>query len=502
MGCNLAPRSAGRNAMAAEAAPDTIRDPVASAAAAASALPLSAMTSPAPDRWGERLPRRLGLASAVAVLVGTTIGSGIFRTPAVVAERVGTPELFVAGWILGGVLALAGALTYAELAAIFPRTGGIYVYIREAFGRGPAFLFGWAELWVIRPAALGAIAIVSAEYLWRLLGVDGGAPFAGLPLSLAQATAAVFIVIVGTVNYRGIHLAAMVQNVSTVLKVAALLGLVALGFVLSPSFALSRTVVPPPATLAPLAGFGLALVSILWAYDGWADLSFVAGEVKDPERNMPRALFLGTAGIIVLYLLVNAVYMKLIPLAQMPGSPLIAADAAQRILGAAGVAFVSAAVMVSAFGSLNGSMMVGPRIFYAMAEDRLFFRRLAEVHPRFATPYASIVLAGILGIIYVSIREFAELADQFIIGIWPFYALGVAATFVLRKTHAGLKRPYRAWGYPVVPVLFLLAALFILGNYMISEPVLFFADVGVILTGIPVYLLWERRNRRRDAGVT
>jgi len=459
------------------------------------------MTSPPHDRWGERLPRRLGLASAVAVLVGTAIGSGIFRTPAVVADRVGTPELFIAGWVLGGVLALAGALTYAELAAIFPRTGGIYVYIREAFGRGPAFLFGWAELLIIRPAALGAIAIVSAEYLWRLLGVDGAAPFAGLPLSLAQATAAVFIVIVGTVNYRGVHLAARVQNVSTVLKVAALLGLVALGFALHPSFELTRAATP--ATLpSPLTGFGLALVSILWAYDGWADLSFVAGEVKDPQRNMPRALFLGTAGLIVIYLSVNAVYLKLIPLDRMPGSPLIAADAAQLILGAAGVAFVSASVMVSAFGSLNGSMMVGPRIFFAMAEDRLFFPRLAEVHPRFATPWASIVVAAGLGIAYVSVREFAQLADQFIIGIWPFYALGVAATFVLRRKRPDLDRPYRAWGYPVVPVLFLLAALYILGSYMISEPVLFWADVGVVLTGIPVYLWGERRHARRGASVT
>ncbi len=455
----------------------------------------------AQDRWGERLPRRLGLASAVAVLVGTTIGSGIFRTPAVVAERVGQTELFLAGWVLGGLLALAGALTYAELAAIFPRTGGIYVYIREGFGRAPAFLFGWAELLIIRPAALGAIAIVSAEYGWRLLGVDGGQAVAGLEISLAQATAAGLIVVVATVNYRGIHLAALVQNVSTVLKVAALVSLVILGYVLTPSHEFARALAPP-VHLSPVAGFGLALVSILWAYDGWADLSFVAGEVRDPERNMPRALFLGTSGIVFLYLAANAVYLELVPLDQMPGSPLIAADAAQRILGPLGVAFVSAAVMVSAFGSLNGSMMVGPRIFYAMAEDGLFFRRLAEVHPRFATPWASIVLAATLGIIYVSIREFAELADQFIIGIWPFYALGVAATFVLRRKRADLERPYRAFGYPVVPALFLLAALYLLGNYMVSEPLLFFADVGVILTGIPAYFWWAGRSRRDRAIVT
>jgi amino acid transporter len=435
----------------------------------------------------------------VAVLVGITIGSGIFRTPAVVAERVGATELVIAGWVLGGVLALAGALTYAELAAIFPRTGGIYVYIREAFGRGPAFLFGWAELLVIRPAALGAIAIVAAEYFWRLMGVEGAAPLAILPMTLAQATAAVFIVMVGVVNYRGIHLAALVQNVSTVLKVAALLGLVVLGLVLPATHELPAR--PPLSALSgasALSGFGLALVSILWAYDGWADLSFVAGEVRDPQRNMPLALFLGAVAIIVIYLSLNGVYLKLVPIERMPGSPLIAADAAWVVLGRSGVVFVSAAVMVSAFGSLNGSLLVGSRIFYAMAEDRLFFRKLAEVHPRFATPYASIVLATLLGIFYVSLRQFAQLADQFIIGIWPFYALGVAAVFVLRRKRPDLERPYRAWGYPVVPVLFLLSALYLLGNYLVSEPALFLADVGgVVVTGIPVYLWWARRAARR-----
>ena len=456
-------------------------------------------TSPEPDRWGERLPRRLGLGSAVAVVVGITIGSGIFRTPAVVAGRVDVPGLFVAGWILGGVLALAGALTYAELAAVFPKSGGIYVFIREAFGPGTAFLFGWAELVIIRPAALGAIAIVSGEYFWRLLGVDGSQSLAGLPLSMAQATAALFIIIVGFVNYRGAHRAAVVQNVSTALKVAALLALVLLGFALSPTHELVRPANPSPLSplshLSPLSGFGLALVSILWAYDGWADLSFMAGEVRDPERNMPRALVLGTSAIIALYLLVNAVYLKLIPLHQMPGSPLIAADAAQLVLGTVGVTFVSAAVMVSAFGSLNGTMMASPRIFYAMAEDRLFFRWLADVHPRFGTPWGSIVLAAGLGVVYVSIRTFAQLADQFVIGIWPFYALAVAATFVLRRTRADLARPYRTWGYPFVPLLFLLAALYLLGDYMVTQPRLFFADVAVVLVGIPVYWWWARRKR-------
>lgn len=451
------------------------------------------------DQWGERLPRRLGLASATAVLVGSTIGSGIFRTPAVIADRVDAFWVFAAGWVLGGVLALAGALTYAELAAMYPRTGGIYVYIREAFGRAPAFLFGWAELLIIRPAAYGAIAITSAEYFWRLAGVDGSAAVTGFPLSLAQLTAAAFILIVATVNYRGIHHGAVVQNVSTVLKVAALLALVAVGFLLTPKpGALEALVTPTPAstTLGPVAGFGLAMVSILWAYDGWADVAFVSGEVKDPQRTLPRALFLGTMTVVVTYLLANAVYLHLIGLDRMADSPLIAADAAQVVLGPAGAVFVSAAVMVSTFGTLNGSMMTGPRVFYAMAEDRLFFRALANVHPRFGTPAGSIVLAAALGILFVSIRTFAELADQFIIGIWPFYALAVAAVFVLRRRRPQAERPYRTWGYPAVPLLFLVAGLYLLGNYMLTEPVVFSVDVAIILTGLPVFFWLERRSAR------
>jgi len=453
------------------------------------------MPTPATDPWGERLPRRLGLLSAWAVLVGSTIGSGIFRTPAVVAGRVDAPGPFIAGWVLGGVIALAGALTIAELAAMFPRTGGIYVYIREAFGPLPAFLFGWAEFVVIRPAAYGAIAITSAEYFWRLAGVDGGLEPAGLPLTLAQLTAAGFIVLVAAVNYRGIQIGALVQNASTFFKVAALLLLIVLGFVLPHDPAAAATAATAAtAVLAPLAGFGIALVAILWAYDGWADLSFVGGEVKDPQRVLPRALLLGTGTVVLLYLGAIAVYWHIVPLDRMAGSPLIAADAAQAVLGRGGVIFVSLAIMISTFGTLNGSMMTGPRIFFAMADDRLFFRRLADVHPRFGTPALCIVLAAALGVIYVSIRQFAQLADQFIIGIWPFYALGVAAVFVLRRRQPDLPRPYRVLGYPVVPALFLLASVYLLGNYMLTETGVFLWDVIVILSGIPVYGYWARRR--------
>jgi amino acid transporter len=457
----------------------------------------SSPTSVGVDKWGERLPRRLGFVSAVAVVAGSTIGSGIFRTPAVVASRIDTLPLFAGGWILGAIIALAGALTFAELAAMFPRTGGVYVYIREAFGRAPAFLFGWAELLIIRPAAYGAVSIVSAEYFWRLMGRDGATPFVG-PISIAQATAIVFILIVATVNYRGIQLGAIIQNASAGLKISALVILILLGLVLSPRPDAVLPAATEPhvrTTLASLSAFGLAMVSILWAYDGFADLGFISGEVKDPDRTLARAIVAGTILVAVVYLMANSVYLKIVTLPRMPNSQLVAADAAQAVMGAVGKDFVSLAVMISTFGTLNGSMMTGPRVFFAMAEDRLFFRKLAEVHPRFGTPATCIVLAAALGVVFVSVREFAQLADQFIIGIWPFYALAVAAVFVLRRKRPDAERPYRTRGYPVVPAIFLLAALFLLGNYMFSEPMIFAANVVVILAGLPVYWWWEKRNQ-------
>jgi len=257
----------------------------------------------------------------------------------------------------------------------------------------------------------------------------------------------------------------------------------------------SSPVKPAASAAALISAFGLALVSILWAYDGFADLVFIAGEVKDPQRILPRALIIGTSGIIGLYLLTNWTYVRVIPLSEMPGSPLIAADVAVSLLGTFGVVFISAAVALSTFGSLNGSTMTGPRIFFAMAEDGLFFRGIAEVHPRFGTPARSIMLMAGLGTFYVYVRTFAQLADQFVVGIWPFYAAGVVALFVLRRRHPEAERPYRTWGYPWVPAAFLVGAVFLLGNYLISEPWIFAADMAVIASGVPVYWFWLRGRR-------
>ena len=455
-----------------------------------------------PDRWGERLPRQIGTASAVAVLVGSTIGSGIFRSPAVIASDLDRLLPFVLAWVLGGLVALAGALTFAELGGMFPRTGGIYVYIREAFGKLPAFLFGWAELLILRPAAYGAIAVTSAEYTWRLLDRDPGRALVGLGplgvLTYAQALAALFIVILGLVNYRGVKLGAFVQNVSTVLKVAAIALLVLLGLALVPDALPLVGEVAPRAADAPepssLAAFGLAMVAVLWAYDGWSDVGFVGGEIRDPERNLPRAFILGTAIVVALYLAIDAIYLRVVPITDMPGRPLIAADVAEALIGPTGAVFVAAAVAVSTFGTLNGSMMTGPRVFYAMAEDKLFFKAFAKVHPVHGTPGGAILLSIGLGVVFVSFQGFAELADQFVIGIWPFYALSVAAVLVLRRRQPDLARPYRTWGYPVVPLLFLLAAVYLLGNYAIRETGKFALDVAIVLSGVPVFWLWQRRN--------
>lgn len=453
------------------------------------------------DRWGERLLRRLGLWSAVAVLVGSTIGSGIFRTPASVAQRIDDVPLFLLAWVVGAVVVLCGALTYSELAAAFPRSGGVYVFVRESFGRLPAFLFSWAELWVIRPGAYGAIGITASAYTLRTLGYDPASIIASLgPLEIRaeQLLGAGYIILVGTVNFFGIHRSAVLQNLSTAFKVTALALLILVGF----AFGSRSADLPPGGIFAQhaavgLSSFLLAMVAILWAYDGWADLAFVGGEVTNPQKTLPRALLIGTALVVVLYLGANLVYLYLIPIQQMKHAELVAADVARLVIGPAGVVVVSAAIAISTFGTLNGSMMTAPRIFFAAAEDGFFPSAIARVDPKTHAPTGAVVLMTVMGTMFILVRTFTKLADQFIIGIWPFYALAVAGVFVLRRTRPGLERPYRTWGYPFVPLVFLVAALFLLGNYLVRETASFAVDIGIILTGVPVYL-WLA-SRRPDA---
>lgn len=440
----------------------------------------------------DRLPRRLGVWSAAAVLVGSTIGSGIFRVPSTVAADVPSVAGVAAVWTVGALVALFGALTLAELAALFPRSGGIYVFIREAYGPLPAFLFGWTELLVIRPSALGAIAMIFAAYL------DAFVPLSDIQTRVVAAGA---ILLLAAANIRSVTWGAAVQNASTAAKVVALLGLALAVFVFAPAGggALSGTSGSgaPGTGVLTAGGFGVALIAVLWAYDGWADLTFIAGEVRDPGRVLPRALLGGVAAVIVVYLAINAAYLRVLSLPEMAASELVAAETATQVFGAVGASVVAALVMVSTFGALNGSMMTGPRIFFAMAEDGLFFRPVASVHPRFRTPYAAIALAAGLGIAYVSIRTFEQLADAFILGIWPFYALAVGAVFLLRRKHPDLPRPYRTAGYPWVPLVFLIASLALLLNALIEEPLSTGFGFGVILLGIPVFYGWRALREGR-----
>jgi basic amino acid/polyamine antiporter, APA family len=442
------------------------------------------------DAWGERLPRHLGLWSAVAVLIGSTIGSGIFRVPASVAERLQSPGPVLLAWVIGGVIALFGALTLAELAGALPRSGGVFAYILEAFGPMPAFLFGWSELTVIRASALGAIATIFAEYLGKFIALG--------PMQIRWVAAGA-VVMVGLLNYLGVNRAALLMNLATVAKYGALAALVLLAFAAGDGSASHFT--PAWSSGVNLSLIATALIAIMWTYDGWADLSFIGGEVKDPGRTLPMALIVGTAGILLIYLLLNVAYLYLVPLPEMAASPLIAATAAERIplLGRYAGRIISAVVMVSCFSTLIGSMMTGPRIFFAMADRGLFFQTIARVSPRYQSPSVAIWLATVLGVVYVLLNDFQQLADKFILGIWPFYALAVGAVFVLRRSRPDLARPYRTWGYPLVPVLFLLASVGMVINALWTDPVNTGITFGIILAGIPAYLAWAawRRSRGR-----
>lgn len=452
-----------------------------------------------PTRKG--LTRQLGLWSAVAIVIGSTIGSGIFRTPAGVADKLPGPLPVLAVWITGGILALCGALTLAEVAGAYPNTGGIFDFIRRAWGRLAAFLFGWAELSVIRAASLGAISTTFAEYFLRALGHDPRAePFSEYVHYIAAAA----IAVTAAINYVGVRTGSFVQNLTTLAKYFGLMFVVvlALGYGFTHDGAAHFTPATPPGSFG-IAAFGLALVSVLWAYDGWADLTFISGEIKDPRRNIPRALIIGTAGVMGIYILANIAYMAMFPVDELRVSPLVAADAAGRILGAAGVAFVGITVMVSTFGTLNGSIFTSPRIFYAMAEEGMLFRRFGDAHPRFGTPHLAILMTATLGVAFVMLRTFDQLADAFVTSIIPFYALGVASIFVFRKRE-GYDPPFRTPLYPLTPILFCVAILYLLVNQLMDPqarmPTL--AVFGVILAGIPLYYLTVSKNKGPGDGST
>jgi amino acid transporter len=436
------------------------------------------VSSPNTRATDAKLVRRLGLWPSIGLVIGITIGSGIFRTPAVIATRVPDPTLMLAVWVLGGLISLCGALSVAELAASLPQTGGWYVYLRAAWGRLAGFLFGWSELVLIRASATGAVATVFSEYLQRSFG------FAPLP-TRTNIIAAVTIVFSAIVNIRGAQVGAAFTTVSTVTKFGALAALTLLAFLLGEPDAAATHFTTSAGTVQP-GLFGLAIISVLYAYDGFADVAFAAGEVKDPQRTLPRAIIGGTVAIIAIYLAANLAYLYVNPIDRLAQSPLIAADTMQAIVGRVGVAFVSVVVTVSTFGALIGIMLTAPRVFFAMADEGLFFPVMARVHPRYHTPYVAISLAAMLGVAFVLTRTFEQLSDTFVLSIWPFYGLAVAGLYRLRR-RTDLSRPYEVPGYPVLPAVFIAGVAYLVGNALVTDPVWTSVTFAIVLAGVPVY---------------
>ncbi len=421
----------------------------------------------------------------VGILVGTVIGSGIFIVPATVAGQVHSPVLMLTVWVVGGILSFFGALAFSELGAMYPHAGGMYVYLRESYGGLISFLFGWTLFLVIES---GSIATLSMAFASKYLPY-----FVPLGPVGIKTVALVLIALLTAVNYAGTRYGTRLQNVLMFIKFAAIVGisLVVLGLGRGSA---DHFVTPaaPPFSGGLMSSFGVALVATLWAYKGWEAATFTAGEMKDPQRNLPLGLFAGTLLVIGLYLLANVAYLWVLPAPDIARSSRIAADAMQSAVGAAGAGVVAFVILLSITGAANGNLLTAPRVFYAMASDGVFFRQFARVHPRFVTPYVSILATGAWAAALSLSGTFEQLAAYVIFGQWIFFGLTVAGVIILRRRRPDVPRPYRTWGYPATPIVFIAAALFISINSLIAQPLNALAGLGIILLGIPAYLYWRR----------
>jgi APA family basic amino acid/polyamine antiporter len=435
--------------------------------------------------------RRLGLFSGTMAVIGGIIGGGIFRTPATVAERVGTPALTLTAWVAGGVIALVGALCFGELGQRRPKAGGGYVYLRETWGPLTAFLYGWALLLVIATGAMAAVAVTFANYALAL---------AGLPARLTVPVAIGAILLLSGINWVGVKPGAVTQNVLTLLKLAALAVLIVVGLaaVVPPSPA----VVPPPALPASTGiarRLGVALVPVLFTYGGWQQTNFLAEEIIDPERNLPRALVLGVAVVVAVYLLANLAYLRILGAAGLAASTAPAADTMRRLLGPAGGTLIAAGIAVSTLGFLNLVILVTPRALQAMAADGVFFPSLARLHPVHRTPTAAIALQAGWAMALTLSGTFGQLVDYVAFADWIFFGLTVASLFVYRARDRAAGRASGGFlvpGFPWTPALFVTAACYVVVSSVLAN--VRNAAVGVLLLGmgIPVYAYWSRRAQR------
>ena len=442
------------------------------------ALPVESPSSP------HELPRVLGFGDVIGILVGTVIGSGIFIVPATIASEVRSPALILSVWVVGGLLSFFGALAFSELGAMYPQAGGMYVYLREGYGRPVAFLFGWTLFLVIDS---GAIATLSMAFASKYLPY-----FVPLGPIATKAVALAFIAFLVAVNYVGTRWGARLQNLLTAIKFIAIVTVCGAVFGFAKGDA-GHFVLPPTEWSPSLVGsFGVALVASLWAYKGWEAATFSTGELRNPERNLPLGLFSGSVLVILLYVATNLAYLYVFPASRIATSTRIASDAMNAAVGAGGATFIAFIILFSITGAANGNVLTAPRVFFAMARDGVFFRSLARVHPRFLTPSVAILATGAwAGILSLS-GTFEQLATYVIFGQWIFFGLTVAAVIVLRKRSPDVPRPYRTWGYPVTPVIFILAALYISVNTLVTQPVNALAGILIIALGLPAYFYWQR----------
>ncbi len=464
-------------------------------------MPLTTGTARPIDTPGLR--RELGLVDSALMLVGIVLGSGIFMTTGIMASALPSPSLIMLAWAVGGLLTLAGASVFAELGAALPEAGGGYAYLREAYGPLVSFLFAWVTLLVYQPGAISAVAVGFAEHLGYLLPRLGAdvemlrLPLGGFTLSIsaAQFVAAATILGLTALNILGLRVGSNIQNVITGLKVVALVGFAVLGiFAGRPSVAAATTLSAQRGTDL-VSGFGLALVAALWTYDGWINLSFSGGEVKDPGRTIPRALILGTGALTALYLLVNAVYLFALTIPEMQGVTRIAEKATTALFGAGAGVFMVAVVALSSFGGTHGTVLTGARLYYAVAKDGFFFRSMAHVHPKHHTPDVALWVQGALAAVLALSGRFDQLFTYCMFAALLMYAATTASVMTLRRKRPDLLRPYRVWAYPALPIVYIAALMILCVNTLLTRPLESLSGLLIVAAGVPVFFFWRRRAK-------
>jgi APA family basic amino acid/polyamine antiporter len=444
----------------------------------------------------------MNLLDTTFLVIGGIVGSGIFMTTGFIAEYLPSPFMILIVWLLGGFFAMSGALAFAELGAMYPRAGGQYIYLREAYGSWAGFLYGWGFFWVIECGGVAALAVGFAEYFGyfvpslstkayllksHILGLD-------YSLSAGQLIAVTSILFLTTINYLGIKSGILVQNIFTFLRIAAVAVLIVLGLTIG-----SKAGVSSPEGLFTgdmsfsIKLFGLALIAVLWTYDGWYGVNCAAEEIKNPGKNIPRGLILGTLSVTLIYFLVNVVYVMALPIERMKGVARIGELASTQLFGSTATLFISATIMISIFGCLSASILYGPRVFFAMAQDRCFFKNMRYVHPRYRVPTKAIVWQGIWSSLLCLSGTYQDLFEYVVFALVIFWAATGLAVIVLRYKQPEIARPYKAWGYPILPILFVLINLGVFLNTIWAQPLQSFIGLIILIVGIPAFLYWKSK---------